>query len=77
MNSLIVKYIKNEPITKQDIYDELYEICDSVHASCGSDCPVYELNGCEVPMNEKKDNCICFKNGKEMLKFINSHGGLK
>jgi len=73
---LIMKLIKNEQITDKDLAWELYDICDSVHSSCNSDCPVYELNGNSVPdtANDWKVNrgCDCFKNGDEMLSFIRS-----
>jgi len=45
MEDILMKLIKGERITDEDIANELYEVCDRVHASCDSDCPVYSLNG--------------------------------
>jgi hypothetical protein len=74
MKDLIVKLVLGEKVTKKDIYNALYEICDEVHSSCDSGCPVYELNeykalGFEKPFDENR-GCDCFKNGKAMAKFI-------
>lgn len=59
------------------IENELYEICSDEHAMCSDICPVYYLNGNAAPdtANDFKVNsgCDCFKNGKEMLKFIREH----
>ena len=76
MEDLIVKLAKGEKITDSDIEDGLYQICDNVHSSCDSSCPVYELNGNEVPDTAKdfkvNRGCDCFKNGAAMLEFIRS-----
>lgn len=61
-------------ISEQDLKDSLFEICDRTHASCDDGCPVYRLNGSEIPREGKKNyGCKCFKNGSEMLKFIRKH----
>lgn len=74
MSDLVVKLAKGEKITDREIANELYEICDSVHSSCDSGCPVYSLNGNQVPDKAKNfkvnRGCDCFKNGTAMLKFI-------
>jgi hypothetical protein len=74
MEDLLLKLALGQKISDEDIANGLYEICDSVHSSCGSDCPVYCLNGNEVPDIAKDFNanrgCDCFKNGSAMLKFI-------
>ena len=49
---------------------ELYEICERVHSSCDSDCPVYVENGYSIPWNSSKSNCTCFKDSKKMLEFL-------
>ena len=45
-----------------------------MHSSCDSECPVYFLNGNEVPDTAKdfevNRGCDCFKSGSAMLKFI-------
>ena len=73
---LILKLINGEPITDADLENELYEICDRVHSGCNSDCPVYRLNGNEVPDTAKNfevnRGCDCFKSGSDMLSFIRS-----
>ena len=71
MNTLLLKLIKKEKITNKDIVDELYEICDREHSSCNSECLVYFLNGNDILyVPENGSGCDCFKNGREMLKFI-------
>jgi len=71
---LLFKLIKGEKPTDEDIKNELYDICEGVHASCDGECPVYMLNGNKVPdtANDFKVNrgCDCFKNGTAMLNFI-------
>ena len=56
--------------------NELYEICESTHASCDSECPVFAVNN-EVPDTAKDFNvnrgCDCFKNGTAMLEFLNKN----
>lgn len=73
--SMLLKLIKGEPISDNEIGEELYDICDRVHSGCNSDCPVFRLNGNKVLREElsytKHDaGCDCFKNGREMLRFI-------
>lgn len=71
---LILKLAKGEKITDEDIEYELYQICDRVHSSCDYECPVYLLNGEQVPDTAHNFNvnrgCDCFKSGKKMLAFI-------
>ena len=78
---ILLKLAKGEKITDADIEHELYEICDRVHSSCDSECPVYSLNGNTVPdtVNDFKINrgCDCFKSGKNMLVFIRSKSETK
>ena len=74
MEDLVVLLAKGKEITDEDIKSELLEICNRVHSSCDSECPVYRLNGNKVPdtANDFKVNrgCDCFKNGSAMLDFI-------
>jgi hypothetical protein len=59
--------------TKEDVYDELYEICDRVHASCDDDCPIHRINGGVLKDGssyEKLYGCGCFKNGEKMAAFL-------
>lgn len=76
---LLLKLAKGENITDADLENELYEVCDRVHSSCNSDCPVYNLNGNSVPDTAKdfkvNRGCDCFNNGKKMLEFIRSKNG--
>ena len=71
---LIIRLAKGEVPSDKELSDELYEICDSVHASCDDECPVFKLNGSAVPDTAKDFNknrgCDCFKNGAAMLQFI-------
>jgi hypothetical protein len=54
----------------KSICEGLAEICENVHSSCDSSCPVYEING-EIPNTGKtRHGCDCFKNGEAMLKFL-------
>ncbi len=78
MYSLLEAAIAQNPITNKMIENELYEICDRVHSSCGYDCPVYaKFGGIPLlPFNGIIDNlhydtdCKCFKDGKKMLKLL-------
>jgi hypothetical protein len=70
MSELLLKLIKKEKITKKDIEEFLYEMCDNEHGSCNFSCLVYDLNNCEIPYKDDSQNCICFKNGHKMLEFI-------
>lgn len=72
MKTLIQKLVDKEAINDKDLQEELYKICCDIHASCNENCPVYEKNG-DIPWGEDKNNrtnCICFKDGKKMLKFL-------
>ena len=69
MNRLLTQAVSQKPITDEDIADALSDICDQAHASCGMTCPVYEKNQ-GIPWDSNLENCICFKNGKAMLKFL-------
>lgn len=69
MNRLLTRAVNRELIDDADIADALVDICDRTHASCDPDCPVYEKNQ-GIPWDEQVDNCLCFKNGRKMLKFL-------
>jgi len=73
MGKLLDSAVNGWKITDEDIADDLYEICVRVHASCGSECPVYKKNkgavGADKPFDENR-GCDCFKNGKAMLEFL-------
>lgn len=77
MNNLLIKIAQGEKITDDMIAEELYYVCNSVHSSCNSDCPVYSLNGNTIPDTandfEVNRGCDCFKDGPAMLKFIREH----
>jgi hypothetical protein len=77
MQTLIEKLVLGLKVDNRMIYDELYEICDSVHSSCDDSCPVYRLNGSAVPDTAKdfeaNRGCDCFKNGKAMAEFIKNN----
>lgn len=70
MDTILRKLLTKEKITNVDIASALYNICDSVHASCDSSCPIYAIHD-GVP-NEKKGpyGCDFFKNGEKMRKFL-------
>lgn len=76
MKSLIKKLVTRKRIVDRDIEEELYDICNDVHASCDCECPVYEIN--EGPVNpdkpfEENRGCDCFKNGRKMLNFLRAN----
>jgi hypothetical protein len=74
MDRTLLKIVKGEPLSQEDIEEILYKICDREHSGCGYSCPVYELNGGKVPDSfddfEKNRGCDCFKSGKAMRQFI-------
>lgn len=76
-HNLLEKIVKGEDITQKDIEDELYEICESEHASCNNECPVYKL----VMTKKEQDNlsrngCPYFKSGSEMLRALEGYHGV-
>jgi len=44
MNKILEKLILKEPVTEHDIEEELYDVCDRVHATCYRECPVFAVN---------------------------------
>jgi hypothetical protein len=75
--NMILKLVNGYTLTRRDIESMLYDICESNHATCNGDCPVYALNGYKVldTVHNFKINrgCDCFRNGKTMFDFITSH----
>jgi hypothetical protein len=78
MTEILKKLIAGATITDRDLADALYVICDDTHASCDSNCPVYEANGNEAPGSDKpfdeNRGCDTFKNGMAMLEFLRKKG---
>jgi len=71
MDDLLRTLIKGKKVTDEQIYDELFDMCDRVHCACDSNCIVYEINDYEIPLKKGKyEECMCFKNGKKMFDFI-------
>ena len=70
MDTLLVKLILKKEVTEADIENALSEICDMVHSSCDSSCPVFAINKA-VPDG---DDCRCFKNCRRMRKYIEAFG---
>ena len=66
MSEVLRKLIAGELVIDNDLEDELYEICDRVHASCHDECPIYQKFG-DVPWTDDLSNCKYFKNGEKML----------
>ena len=54
--------------TGMDIYNDLYDICSSVHAQCNDDCPIhfFDLTGSPKGISD----CDCFKKGQNMHNAI-------
>lgn len=75
MDELLVKLACGMIPSKKDVISALHEVCDSVHSSCGNECPVYRLNG-GIPWNKEFSNCVCFKDGFKMAKFIRVKKGI-
>jgi len=68
MDTIVEKLIKKQPITDADLSNELYDICDRVHASCDSECsecPVYP-----IIQEAGITDCPCHKDGDQMLKLL-------
>lgn len=76
MNTLLQKTLLKEPILDCDIEEALYDICDAVHSSCDSQCPVFASNLGRIPKG-KDGECKCFKNGQKMLAFMRAKGVAK
>ena len=73
MNTLIYKCMMGKHITNKDIENALFDICENVHASCGSDCPVWLLR---TEAERQKMDCHCHKNGEAMRIFIANRKGI-
>ena len=73
MNEIITKLIRKRPVTESDLKDVLYDICDTEHSSCNSNCPVYEANGGEPLWNPKHTDCQCYRDGGKMLAFLTNN----
>ena len=69
MRECIAHFVRKEPITESVVALELFEVCDRVHASCDSSCPVYHKAAGKLP-DTNGTGCDCFKNGKAMLEFL-------
>ena len=61
--SILMKLINNDPISDKDLEEELFEVCDRVHSSCDSECPIYAKFG-DLPNG---NDCEFHKNGSAML----------
>lgn len=70
MTEVLIKLIDRKPITDEDLANELYEVCSSVHASCSDECPIFSKFGGSVPRRTargKEYGCDYFKSGRAML----------
>ena len=77
MKAIIEKVARGITVTDRELADALYDICDSVHAHCNDECPVFKKNGgCVNPQRPFKENrgCDCFKSGMAMLRFLRGEG---
>ena len=74
MNTVLRKLILGKKVTREDIYEGLFYICQDVHSSCDSSCPVYDIKSNLPGFNEEEFDCEYFKNGKLMYDFIKEHG---
>ena len=66
---LLLKLIDGKKVTKEDVEEALYEMCDNFHASCGSGCIIYN----EVLTDEQRNTpggCPYFKDGKAMYEAL-------
>lgn len=73
-NNILVLLVKGLPVSRPEVENALYEMCDREHAQCNDACLVYELNG-HKPLNghrpfEQNRGCDCFKNGRVIYDFI-------
>jgi hypothetical protein len=72
--NLLEKLVKSEPVTDNDLANELHDVCDEEHSSCSNYCPVFKANGGKAPKDRshlsKHCGCACFKNGGKMLAFL-------
>jgi hypothetical protein len=69
-NELLLKLIKKEEITEEEIANECYEMCDYIHASCDDSCLIYE-KFCGIPREDDENGgCEFFKNGTKIMKEL-------
>jgi len=53
-----------------DFHEVLYRICESEHAHCNVNCPVFDMMDDDERYNLRRGDCPCFKRGDKMKKFI-------
>lgn len=69
--SLLYKLVIGEKPNRDDIENELYEMCDREHSSCNECCLVYAMNNNSIPNTlNTRAGCDCFKDGEAMFNFI-------
>ena len=74
MIHLLMKIIKKEEISDEDLAEVLFDICCSEHGSCNNNCPVYLINKGIPRQDNNYGTCSCFKLGNKMLEFIRTIG---
>ena len=72
-DTLIRNFIEGKNSTRRDIEEALFDICDSVHASCDSTCPIYRLRIKDGI--DRNQECPFFKSGQAMLKELEKRKG--
>ena len=71
MKEILIKLVKGDKISSDDIMDALHGICEDLHASCRDGCPIYEIfKG--VPYDDR-GHCPYHKNGPKMLRALQKH----
>ncbi len=69
--TLIEKLIVGKRVTDKDLASALYDICETEHSGCSSDCPIY---GKVLTEKQKAGyDCPVFKNGEAMLSALRKH----
>lgn len=73
MKRLLEAAVNRKDISDEDIVEALRDICEETHSSCDNECPVFERYG-YVPVKSDgrmgRTNCLYFKDGLKMLKFL-------
>lgn len=65
--NIVIDIARGKKVSIEEMNEYLYEICDSVHASCTDECPVFKLAGNKLLDGE---DCHCFKRSEKMRLFI-------
>lgn len=67
--SLLQKALKGELLSKEDLEEAMFDICEDVYSCCDNNCPIYRHFRGNMP-RKFGYGCDYFKDGKAMLQLV-------